>query len=275
VNLIYFKSDIGNFGDDLNPWLWNKIFGDFENYNSDVDFVGIGSILDNRIFENRENKKVIFGSGVRDFDFRINEYENVDIRFVRGPISSRLTNSDFITDAAYALRQVETENVLKKYKISYIPYFRNYYNFNWRLFEKILGIHVINPCEDIEKVIGEIKSSETILTTAMHGAILADLFRIPWMRVKFTKNGNETNLTSELKWNDWLMSVGLKNINTHYLDFDLNYIVGKKKLAYNLLQFYRKFKYNDFILSKDDKIAEIDERICKEISEVKDIYLNK
>ncbi len=275
MNLIYFKSDIGNFGDDLNPWLWSKIFGNFENYNSNVDFVGIGSILDNRIFENKENKKIIFGSGVRDFDFSINEYENVDIRFVRGPISSRLTNADFITDAAYALRQVETQNVFKKYKISYIPYFRNFYNFNWKLFEKILGIHVINPCEDIEKVIGEIKSSETILTTAMHGAILADLFRIPWMRVKFTKNGNETNLTSELKWNDWLMSVGLKNINTHFLDFDLNHITGKKKLAYNLLQFYRKFKNNDFILSKDDKIAEIDERICKEISEVKNIYLNK
>lgn len=270
MNLIYFKSDIGNFGDDLNPWLWKKLLGDFSSYPTDIDFAGIGSILDDRVFsENKEYKKIIFGSGVRDFSFNLPINEKIDIRFVRGPISSKVcNNAPYITDSAYALALLTFPEQKKKYKVSYIPYFRNYHNFDWQLFKKLLGVNVINPCDDIENVIKEIRSSEKILTSAMHGAIFADIFRIPWMRVKMTKSGYESDFTSELKWTDWLLSMNIQNCPTHYLDFDLNKKAKNKiDTILKIIKFKLKFRSNRFITSNNDifenKVVLIKEEIEK------------
>lgn len=268
MKLIYFKADIGNFGDDLNLYLWKELFGDFNNYKDDLDFIGIGSILDKRILENTTSKKIIFGSGVRDVDFRINANDNVTISFVRGPISSRLNNNaKFITDSAYCLRLLKYRyNSNKLYKYSYIPYFRNYYNFNWKLFSKLTGINVINPTADITNVIKEINNSEYIYTSAMHGAILADIYRIPWKRVRFNKTGNESNFTSELKWQDWLRTIDLSNHQSIDLDFNLNNKFNKLTESIKLYKLAIKLKTNHFSLSKDSIIKEIDDKLNNEVN---------
>lgn len=271
MNIIYFKSDIVNFGDDLNPWLWEKIFGDVSLYKKNLDFIGIGSILDNRIVS--DNEKVVFGSGVRDFDFDDNQISNLNILFVRGPISSKIThNSNYITDAAYALRMLPQKTYSKKYKTSIVPYFRHANQFNWKLFEKITGIHVIMPTQDVEKVIEEINQSEKILASAMHGAILADIYRVPWMRIKFSKHGRETALTSELKWKDWVLSIGLKEIPTHNFDFNFNKKKSFFKQFYCLLMMKLKFRRNSFINSSDEQIQEIDKKIKRKVEFFKANY---
>ncbi|WP_336127223.1 hypothetical protein [Mesoflavibacter sp. CH_XMU1422-2] len=271
MKLIYFKSDIGNFGDDLNPWLWEKLLGDFTQY-KDIDFVGVGSILDERI--KSEKTKVVFGSGIRDFDLNIEDFAPIDIRFVRGPISSKITGAKYISDSAYALRLLPKQDYIKKYKISFIPYFRHVNHFNWKMFEKITGIHVILPTMPIDKVIEEIQSSKNILSAAMHGCILADAYRIPWMRVKFSKHGSESSLTSEIKWDDWLKSVKIKNNQSHTFGFSLNSKLSiiKQIIITLLLRF--KFKQNKFTLSRDDVINEIDKKLAKELVDFKDNYLN-
>ena len=271
MNLIYFKSDIGNFGDDLNVWLWEQLLGDFKNYQNAVDFVGIGSIFDQRI--KSPNKKIIFGSGVRDFNLDVNTFNDLDIRFVRGPISGKITNgSPYITDSAYALRLLPKAEVKKRYKKSFIPYFRHVNHFNWSLFEKVTGIHVISPILPVEHVIEEIQASEQIMTAAMHGAILADIYRVPWMRVKFTAHGSENGLTSELKWNDWLLSVGLNNIPTIYFDFTLNYTASKMKQYVYLSLMKVKLKKLKFVMSTDATIKDIEQKLRLEIEKIKTDY---
>lgn len=268
MNLTYFKADIGNFGDDLNVWLWPQLLGDFKDYPSQIDFVGIGSILDNRILEHKTQQKIIFGSGVRDVDFQISPSDNCEIKFVRGPITSRLMgDAKFITDAAYALRLLEKNEITtKKYKASYIPYFRNFYNFNWKLFEQLSGIHVINPTANIEQVIKEINSSETIYTSAMHGAILADIYRVPWLRVRFNKTGYESNFTSELKWQDWLRTIGKAEIPTIDLDFNLNQKFSKLTQSIKMYSLIKKLKSTTLFSLSDDKIlSEIDEKLAQEV----------
>lgn len=268
MNLTYFKADIGNFGDDLNLWLWPQLLGSFDEYPANLDFVGIGSILDHRILENKSNKKIIFGSGVRDVDFRISNEDNVEFQFVRGPITSRLMNdAKYITDAAYALRLLkEKPSVEKKYKYSYIPYFRNYYNFDWQLFEKISGIHVINPTAHVETVINEINATEHLYTSAMHGAILADIYRVPWLRVRFNKTGHESNFTSELKWQDWLRSINKSEIPTIDFDFNLNQKFSKITSSIKMYTLIKKLKSTTLFTLSDDKIiAEIDEKLNDEI----------
>ena len=46
MQLISYISKNGNVGDDLNDWLWPKIFGEkFQSAKEDTAFFGIGSIL--------------------------------------------------------------------------------------------------------------------------------------------------------------------------------------------------------------------------------------
>jgi len=87
MNLIYYKSEKGNFGDDLNVWLWPKVFKqDLFQDNKDVAFFGIGSILiENSDFINKAetyNKKVIFGTGVRSINEAFDFDNSWDVRFV-------------------------------------------------------------------------------------------------------------------------------------------------------------------------------------------------
>lgn len=273
MNIIYFKSEIGNFGDDLNPWLWEKLLGDLSQYNSDYDLVGIGSILDDRL--QGERKKVIFGSGVRDFGFNKKEFKNLDFIFVRGPISSKAVGGvPYITDAAYGLRLLPEETVEKKYDLSFVPYFRHVKHFDWSLFEKRTGIHVILPTNSVDVVIKEIRQSKKIISAAMHGAIIADIYRVPWMRVRFSKHGHESALTSELKWSDWSQSIGFESIPFHSFDFNFN---GRtpaiKKLLYITIM-KRRFRNNQFSLSTTETINAIDSKLKEAIEQFKQTYIN-
>lgn len=271
MKIVYFKADIGNFGDDLNGWIWEKIFGDLSKY-QDIDVFGIGSILDKRVINDR--KKVVFGSGIRDVLFDYGEVKDLNIEFVRGPISSKITNnSTFISDGAYALRMLPREKQVKEYKLSIVPYFRHANEFDWMLFEKLTGIHVILPTIPVEDVIKEINKSEKILAAAMHGAILADIYRVPWARVKFAQHGHESALTSELKWADWLLSIDVAKPPVHIFDFTFNRKTSFIKQLYYMLVMKFKFKRNKFITSSDNKIKEIDKKIENKIEVFKEKYL--
>ncbi|SDE76852.1 polysaccharide pyruvyl transferase family protein [Epilithonimonas hungarica] len=269
MNLIYYKSKKGNFGDDLNPFIWEKILGNLDNYPADLDFVGIGSILDERL-EKSANKKIIFGSGVRDFLYNS---ENLDIikevSFVRGPISKKVTGLDYITDTAYALALTGEHqhylNTKKKHKVSYIPYFEQAEGLNWDLFKTMTGYNVILPTQNIEIVLEEIAASECIITSAMHGAIVADIFRIPWLRLKFMKQGHEPSLTSELKWNDWMQSVNIKNPSEIYSDLTILAKSSKLTDIIKILLLKRSFRYPRYNLSDnavfESKISQIKKKI--------------
>ena len=79
----------GNFGDELNVSLFNRLFGsvfEMEKY-KDVDFYGIGTII--RPSVGQENKCAIFGSGVWEVAPRYNK-KNWNVFFLRGPVSSNI-----------------------------------------------------------------------------------------------------------------------------------------------------------------------------------------
>ena len=56
---------------------------------------------------------------------------------------------------------------------------------------------------DAKDVIREIAQSEVIIAESMHGAILADAFRVPWVAV------STSNSINSFKWNDWAHTVGV------------------------------------------------------------------
>lgn len=276
MELIYFKADIGNFGDDLNEWLWKRFFGDSFLLRPDFDFVGIGSIFDERL--ESDKLKIIFGTGVRDFLYRPVSFSKYDIRFVRGPISAKAMGGDvkFITDSAYCLSLLPLPKTPKRYEIAYMPYFRHVNRLNWQLFELLTGIKVILPTWKVDRVLEEIRRTERLITSAMHGAIVADTYRVPWIRLRIGVQGHESLLTSELKWTDWLKTMDMKNYIESTCDFSIPQYDSRYSCILNranLLLLARKMKrIRKFNLSSDAKAMEHLSKLKSEIEAVRDEY---
>lgn len=302
MQYIYFKDPNGNFGDDLNGWLWPKIFGEADLSSCDTSFLGIGSILFNnhKIITNLgESRKIVFGTGVRPTYDAFLYDSSWDVRFLRGPLSASKFNNEFkhITDAAYALRFVdkfdEIKNTDKKYEVSLMPYFKSIKYFDWKSICDKLGFNYISPLSEngVEYTLTEIAASKCIITEAMHGAILADVLRVPWSRYVLTTPFTEGAMVSEFKWMDWLMSVDINNIPTEHIKFHrksfLNTVINNISFDTINVEFLIKpvvqkdilnvlASIQNFSLSKDEVLEDIYSKLDLEIVKLKnDIRYSK
>ena len=299
VEYIYYKAQKGNFGDDLNGWLWPKFFG--ANKNNEDYFIGIGSILfkDCIVLKPlRNKKKIVFGSGVKPANEPLVIDDTWDVQFLRGPLSAGALGKkhEYISDGAYALRLIKEfenlQNTPKKYKVSVIPYFHSVEYFNWEEICDQLGFHYISPLAElgIDHVLHEIAASEYIISEAMHGAIIADALRVPWSRFILSTPYTEGQMVSEFKWMDWLYSVQLIIDKPVYIQFYRNSFANKwiKKLTAKTLDVKFLLRnmvkkdildqlstVNNFYLSKDEVIKETDERIQHKIDRLQNNYINK
>ena len=209
MELGYFKGNVNNVGDDLNPFLWNKIFNNIGSDKNKV-FIGIGSVLDNR-FDLYTNK-LVFGAGARGKSSLPIVDDSWDFRFVRGPRTANVLNEigvkcPYITDPAILISNFfEKKN--NAIDIGLVPYFRSNV-IEWQKIADKLGYKLISPTLSVEEFMYEISSCKLVLTEAMHGAIIADSLRIPWLSYSsFTiAHEEETHL---FKWSDWAESMELK-----------------------------------------------------------------
>ncbi len=294
MKLIYYKSDIGNFGDDLNMWLWPKLFGDnFFDDSKTACFVGIGSILDEKsnLMKDvqRFSVKHVFGSGVRSINTNLKFDDSYKVAFYRGPYSALKMEgeaSNYISDGAYGIvftdfyKKLVSENK-KKYEVSFIPYFRSESKVNWEKMCLSNGWNYISPTENnLELTLKKIAESKYIITEAMHGAILADAFRVPWKRVRFHAHINETEAVSEFKWNDWLSSININSsrYKTLYLKSNASFIKKrffKKKVKeenYQVLKQQLKASFeggDNFQLSSNTIFESITVKLDKAITKLK------
>jgi succinoglycan biosynthesis protein ExoV len=250
MKLISYKDKKGNFGDDLNDWLWPKIFGEkFFTKNDEIAFFGIGSILisGSNYMEEAEKytKKVIFGTGVRSIEQSFDFDESWDISFLRGPFSSYIASgncTNYISDSAYFISLLPNYNKYinskKKFKVSVVPYYKTLDALDWETCCENLGWNLIKPTgNNVENFIQQIAESEYVICEAMHGAIIADALRIPWKRLKFQAHILEGEVVSEFKWNDWLYSIDIKSHNP------ILFVPNTKKTKYKIFPFLKKKKH--------------------------------
>lgn len=194
-----------NFGDELNPWIWDRLLpGRFDNDGRSL-FVGIGTLLNEHLPQLPQ--KYIFGSGVG-----YGETPRVDhswnIYFVRGKLSAKaleIAPSLALTDPAILVPQFFQPTGQKKYQRSYLPHFTEAMANGavWKELCQNLGIHYIDPTLTPDQVLAEIDATEVLFTEAMHGEIVADAIRVPWVAVKTKED------ILDFKWNDWLSTVNL------------------------------------------------------------------
>jgi succinoglycan biosynthesis protein ExoV len=212
MKLYYFQDPAGfsNFGDDLNPWLWEKLIPDYLDQDDTTAFVGIGTLLNNWLPSKTPNAKfrVVFGSGVGYGDISaIKDADSYKFYCVRGPLSAQslgLSPELAVTDSAVLIRRLFQANHPKKFKFSYMPHVRQMAEKELNLVCKELGIGFIDPRWTTEKVLLALSQTEVLLTEAMHGAIVADALRIPWVPIV-----SKPQVLS-FKWQDWCKSVGVE-----------------------------------------------------------------
>jgi succinoglycan biosynthesis protein ExoV len=210
MKLFYHKDPVGNFGDDLNPWLWPRLLPGLLDDDESSLFVGIGTILDERI--PHAPAKVVFGTGVG-----YGRLPAVDGRWriccVRGPLTARalgLSPELAITDPAVLVKTVlpDTADAPRQHRVSFMPHHRTKIRASEQGIDlqaacASADIYYIDPAAGVDSVLRDIASSEMLIAEAMHGAIVADALRIPWLPVKIYDH------IRDLKWRDWCSSLDL------------------------------------------------------------------
>ena len=205
MKLTFYKGDVPNFGDDLNHILWDALVAPgFFDDNKDELFLGVGSILWDYLPQT--SKKIVMGSGYGGYSGKPNLQDGSwNVAFVRGPRTAKALNLDpklAITDAAILTRFMNLPAQAKKYNVSFMPHWQSIPRGNWKQVCKRAGINYIDPTDpNVLASLQAIQQTDLLITEAMHGAILADTLRVPWLALEpiFPLHRN--------KWFDWSESM--------------------------------------------------------------------
>lgn len=224
------KPNPGNMGDIISPYLVKKLF----NINCAwVDIRRIKSqhyIICGSILKKARDTSIVWGSGTMRENDKFNP--NATYKMVRGPISYELLraqnipcNSNVFGDPAL-LSPLVFEN---KFNISYdhgiIPHYVDYklVNNNFINKKKIKVINILNS--NPFSVIKQMLKCKRIITSSLHGVIIAHAYGIPVSLVKFSDklSGDGT------KFKDHFSSVNLTMPEIPYIEKkDINHTLVNK-----------------------------------------------
>jgi succinoglycan biosynthesis protein ExoV len=270
MKLYYYKDKKGNFGDDLNIWLGNRLLPDFFDDNEEAIFIGIGTLLNSLL--PTSPFKVVFSSGV---GYK-NPPPSIDgswkIYCVRGPLSADRLGVDrkhAITDGAALLRSFDFDYQEKCHDVSFVPHHQSHRP-KWKNFCDKIGLNYIDPSNSVDSVFTEIRKSKLVIAESMHGAIVADIFRVPWIPVKLHQH------ILDFKWHDWCASMNLK-YNPVTLPFYLKPEYNNKyyiRLKYVLLSFALKriAKRREPLLSSNEVLDSATTKLYEKLNELKKDY---
>lgn len=185
-----------NFGDHLSSLLVERIVGKPVRIhkrhpkNQEQKLLAIGSIL---IFA--RDKDVIWGTGLNgklakkeNFSF-----QNLDVRAVRGPLTRRFLQENFSIscpevygDPALLFPYFFPEFQRKeepKYDYIVIPHYSEK-----QLFPKDASGKIVYPTDPWQEVIDKITDSRFVISSSLHGVILAEAYGIPARLLRVSEN---------------------------------------------------------------------------------------
>lgn len=171
IDKIYWACiGLQNFGDHLSLWLSDKLTGREFGFSNDRELIISGSVL-----QEATPESVVYGAGYGSmFQFTQARY----ISYVRGHFTRQLlkqqgnTANPEVFEPAYCLREF-FEDIQPDIDVGYIPHYIDadiYKPSDW---------HCIGICTGIENVIREMLRCKKIVTSSLHGMVIADLFERP------------------------------------------------------------------------------------------------
>ena len=209
------RTGVENFGDDINPALLGRFIKKSILSSDKICLFGIGTILhDKNLNDNQHfHRKVIFSSGVGYGNLTKKLDESWDIACVRGPKSAEALGVGLeksVCDGAILLSDVYKKPTVRRSRGLFVPHVSSHISAGFLLKDIVesLGLDYLPPICSSDEFIEKVTGAPFLVTEAMHGAILADSMRVPWIPIGFHE-------FLEFKWNDWMESVGLNEGRVH------------------------------------------------------------
>ncbi len=203
VILYHWRGTCSNFGDELNTLLWPALLPDFFDGNPDARFLGIGSIMDRR--HDGPGVKLVAGSGYGGYEGRPGLDPSWVIHWVRGPHTARFLGLDpqlGLGDPAALVPQALGVRRGPGLDIGFIPHFESAARGAWGQAADLAGLRMIDPRDPPERILAAMVSCRLIISEALHGIIVADALRIPWIPIRPLVR------IHRWKWSDWSASLG-------------------------------------------------------------------
>lgn len=206
MKLTYFRSIPSNFGDALNETMWDTLLpSGFLDDDPSTLFLGIGSILDDAY--PLAARKLVAGSGyggysdppyVHDGSWRF--------AWVRGPRTAARLGLEpdlAIGDAAILVRETPLPPPRAGVDAVFMPHYQSLERGDWRAACALAGVEFLDPGAPAQDTIARIRGARVVIAEAMHGAIVADALRTPWIGIlPFDHRHRE-------KWFDWAEALGI------------------------------------------------------------------
>lgn len=272
IKVYYAK--VPNMGDELNKDIIEKIFG-YKVVRRNYLFgkiSGIGSGLGNYTLEGPLWKKIlkkissflspnvyIWGTGFVSYKEKDEQlYKNTKFCAVRGELSKSriekllgkkldITMGDAGILASYL---IEDEKIEKKYSVGIIAHYKEK---DEKIFKKLCDRFPNSTFIDVQdtplNVTRKIAECETIISSSLHGLIIADSLNVPNVHIVVTNN----LLGDGFKFDDYYSAYGIKH---EYVDMNtddinsLDYVKNNYKITKEMVENKKKEMINCFPYKK-------------------------
>jgi pyruvyltransferase len=216
-----------NWGDTVNPYIFEKVTGinaissnSMFNFLKKPEILGVGSIIVGDL-----SNYIIWGSGViSEKTTLLNKPK--EVLAVRGlntlkKIREVGGNCEIFGDPVLLFPEIfSAENSVKKYKYGIVPHFKDKSSIGIQKISELQNpeIKIIDIQSGTEDFVNDILSCESILSSSLHGLVLAEAYGIPTCRVVFS----EKLLGGDFKFYDYYSGVGIKTMETVFLHDDIS-----------------------------------------------------
>ena len=197
-------SGVRNFGDELGADVFPRLLPGVFNDDDRTLFLGIGSILFD--FMPADATKIVLGAGYGGYTSLPSLDSSWRVYGVRGPLTCRALGLDpalGIGDPAILLDDTPYRACPKRFRASFMPHWQSMERGDWLRVSEMAGVNLIDPRAPVSEVLHAIAASDVLLAEAMHGAIVADALRVPWIALR------PLDPVHRFKWHDWAESLAV------------------------------------------------------------------
>jgi hypothetical protein len=267
---LYYCSGNGNFGDELNGILFEKIFNVKFNLVSnplESDYAAIGSNLEaymkaggrhrlmqiirntiNSVGIQKTKETIVLGSGFHFEPTHLEFLKKMRFEIVRGKLTEMVLRKNKFMTGEVLLGDLgilasylhDSGNNEKKFELGVMPHFND---LNSPIFYDIYKKHtpysiLINVKDAPEKIIGEMARCESIVSSSLHGLIVADSLNIPnlWLENRYKWVDEE----HRFKYQDYYSALDIADIYPtsaiDFLDYDVKHIKRSYEVDYDKVQ---------------------------------------
>lgn len=189
----YDYPDKLNFGDEITPLIIESLFGRRCVWSppEECEVAGAGSIIEVLLKNKKKNKPVLWGSGfIKKADLTIS-LDDFNIKALRG--KSTLERTIDINKGAVALGDpglladcLLKSKPEKKYRLGVVPHYVDLDSTLVKELSRQKDVKIISPLSSPKEVVHDIAASEYIVSSSLHGLIVADGVGTPNAHLKLS-----------------------------------------------------------------------------------------